>query len=52
MGGVAIGLAACNNRDPAAHLSPPEVTISKPVQKEIQNWAEFTGRMRHYTSSK
>jgi RND family efflux transporter MFP subunit len=45
MGGVILGLAACNNQEPAAHLSPPEVTISKPVQKEIQNWAEFTGRM-------
>ncbi|HYZ74653.1 MAG TPA: efflux RND transporter periplasmic adaptor subunit [Chthoniobacterales bacterium] len=45
VGGLILGLAACNNQEPAAQLSPPEVTISKPVQKEIQNWAEFTGRM-------
>jgi RND family efflux transporter MFP subunit len=44
MGGVIIGLAACNNQQPAAH-PPPEVTVSKPVQKDIVNWAEFTGRM-------
>jgi RND family efflux transporter MFP subunit len=44
--GVVIGLAACSHQQPAAHLSPPEVTVSKPVQKDIVNWAEFTGRVR------
>ena len=43
--GVIIGLAACNSQQPAPHLSPPEVTVSKPAQKEIVNWTEFTGRM-------
>jgi RND family efflux transporter MFP subunit len=38
-------LAACNNQQPAAHLSPPEVTVSKPTQEDIVNWAEFTGRI-------
>lgn len=42
---VSIGLSACNRQQPAAHLSPPAVTISKPAQKEIVNWTEFTGRM-------
>src|SRR5258707_9117666 len=42
---VSIGLSACNRQQPAAHLSPPAVTVSKPVQKEIVNWTEFTGRM-------
>ena len=45
IGWVIIGLAACNNQQPAPHRSPPEVTVSKPVQKDIVNWAEFTGRM-------
>jgi multidrug efflux pump subunit AcrA (membrane-fusion protein) len=45
IGGVIIGLAACNNQQPAAHLSPPEVTVSKPAQKDIVNWGEFTGGM-------
>src|ERR1700746_2834092 len=40
-----IALAACNNQQPATHLSPPEVTVSKPVQKDIVDWVEFTGRM-------
>jgi membrane fusion protein, multidrug efflux system len=42
---ISIGLSACNRQQPAAHLSPPAVTVSKPVQKEIVDWTEFTGRM-------
>jgi RND family efflux transporter MFP subunit len=42
---VITALAACNNQLPATHLSPPEVTVSKPTQKDIVNWAEFTGRI-------
>jgi RND family efflux transporter MFP subunit len=42
---VSIGLSACNRQQPAAHVSPPAVTVSKPVQKEIVDWTEFTGRM-------
>src|SRR5258705_2493850 len=38
-------LAGCNNQQPAAHGPPPaEVTVSKPEQKEVVNWNEFTGR--------
>lgn len=44
LGGVIIGLAACNRQQPATHPPPPEVTVSKPVQKDIVDWAEFTGR--------
>jgi RND family efflux transporter MFP subunit len=44
--GAAIGgLTACNDQQPAPQLSAPEVTVSKPVQEDIVNWAEFTGRM-------
>ena len=43
---LSIALAACNNnQQPATHLSPPEVTVSKPVQRDIVDWVEFTGRM-------
>jgi len=42
---LSIALAACNNQQPATHLSPPEVTVSKPAQRDIVDWVEFTGRM-------
>jgi len=42
---VALWLAGCSKPQPAAHGFPPaEVTVSKPVQKEVENWNEFTGR--------
>jgi RND family efflux transporter MFP subunit len=42
---LTLWLTGCNNRQPAAHgLPPAEVTISKPEQKEVVNWNEFTGR--------
>jgi multidrug efflux system membrane fusion protein len=38
-------LAGCNNQQPAANGPPPaEVTVSKPEQKQVVNWNEFTGR--------
>jgi multidrug efflux pump subunit AcrA (membrane-fusion protein) len=38
-------LAGCNNQQPAVQGPPPaEVTVSKPEQKEVVNWNEFTGR--------
>ncbi|HEX7194616.1 MAG TPA: efflux RND transporter periplasmic adaptor subunit [Chthoniobacterales bacterium] len=42
---LSLWLAACNNQPPAAHgLPAPEVTVSKPEQKQVVNWNEFTGR--------
>jgi membrane fusion protein, multidrug efflux system len=42
---VSLWLAGCNNQPPVAHSLPAaDVTISKPVQKEVVNWNEFTGR--------
>jgi multidrug efflux pump subunit AcrA (membrane-fusion protein) len=42
---LSLWLAGCNNQQPAAHgLPAPEVTVSKPEQKEVVNWNEFTGR--------
>src|SRR5580704_78491 len=43
---LALGaLTGCNNQPPAAHSFPPaNVTVSKPVQKEVVDWNEFTGR--------
>src|SRR5258707_15055771 len=42
---LSLWLAACNNQRPATlGLPAPEVTVSKPEQKEVVNWNEFTGR--------
>src|SRR5258708_37065046 len=42
---LSLWLAGCNNQQPATHGLPvPEVTVSKPEQKEVVNWNEFTGR--------
>jgi membrane fusion protein, multidrug efflux system len=44
--GLSLWLTGCNSQPPAARgLPTAEVTVSKPVQKEILNWAEFTGRV-------
>jgi membrane fusion protein, multidrug efflux system len=43
--GLSLWLAGCNNQQPATHgLPAPKVTVSKPEQKEVVNWNEFTGR--------
>src|SRR5258708_5715610 len=48
LGGVvalSLWLAGCNKQQPVAQGPPaPEVTVSKPEQKEGVNWNEFTGR--------
>ena len=42
---LSLWLAGCNNQPPAAHGPPAaDVTVSKPEQKEVVNWNEFTGR--------
>ena len=42
---LTLWLAGCNKQPPAAHgLPPADVTVSKPEQKEVVNWNEFTGR--------
>jgi membrane fusion protein, multidrug efflux system len=47
IGALILWLAGCNNQQPAAQGPPPaEVTVSKPAQKEVVNWNEFTGRTR------
>src|SRR5258705_9968169 len=44
---LSLWLAGCNNQQPATYgLPAPEVTVSKPEQKEVVNWNEFTGRTR------
>jgi membrane fusion protein, multidrug efflux system len=42
---LSVWLGGCNNQPPAARgLPAAEVTVSKPEQKEVTNWNEFTGR--------
>ena len=42
---LSLWFAGCNNKQPATHgLPASEVTVSKPEQKEVVNWNEFTGR--------
>jgi RND family efflux transporter MFP subunit len=40
----AITLSSCQQPAPPPAPSPPPVTIAKPVQKEIVEWDEYTGR--------
>ena len=42
--GLSLLLASCNQQPPARRLPPPEVTVSKPEEREVVNWNEFTGR--------
>jgi membrane fusion protein, multidrug efflux system len=40
-----LALTGCNQQPPSAQVHPPaNVTVSKPVRKEIVDWNEFTGR--------
>src|SRR5215469_18373938 len=41
---LALSLTGCGRPPSAAHAFPPAtVTVSKPVEKEVVNWNEFTG---------
>src|SRR5258708_23432015 len=37
-------VVACNQGDPPGSPPPPTVTVSKPEEKLVENWSEFTGR--------
>ena len=39
-----ISLVACNQAAPPGFPPPPTVTVSKPEEKLVENWSEFTGR--------
>ncbi len=41
---MSAALSSCNKQPPPPALPPPPVTIAKPVQKEIVEWDEYTGR--------
>lgn len=42
---LALSLTGCGRSPSTAHAFPPaNVTVSKPVEKEVVNWNEFTGR--------
>ena len=43
--GAALFVSACEEpAAPPAAAAPPPVTVSKPLQKEIREWDEYTGR--------
>src|SRR5690348_17956102 len=39
-----LSFPGCNRQPPQQAPPPPPVTIAKPVQKEVGEWDEFTGR--------
>jgi multidrug efflux system membrane fusion protein len=39
-------LAGCDNKPVAGAPPPPPVTVSKPIQKSITEWDEYTGRFK------
>jgi membrane fusion protein, multidrug efflux system len=41
---LGLSLAGCNRQPPQQAPPPPPVTIAKPIQKEVVEWDEFTGR--------
>jgi len=41
---LGLGLFGCNRQPPQQAPPPPPVTIAKPIQQEVVEWDEFTGR--------
>lgn len=41
---MSVGLLSCNRQASPPESQPPPVTIAKPIQKEIVEWDEYTGR--------
>jgi membrane fusion protein, multidrug efflux system len=46
LGLLALGLAACGQQpaQPPAALPPPAVSVANPLEKEVVEWDEYTGR--------
>ena len=43
--GFAFGLAACGTGTGPGQMPPPEVSVAKPLVREITDWDEYTGRL-------
>ena len=43
-------LAACNGAPPPAVVAPPKVTVAKPVERNVTEWDEYTGRLESIDS--
>ena len=41
---ISAALSSCNQQPPPPASPPPPVTIAKPVEKDIVEWDEYTGR--------
>ena len=42
---LSLGLAGCDRPPSAAPTAPTPVSVSYPVEREITNYADFTGRL-------
>lgn len=42
---VAFALAGCNHQESAFEPPPPAVTVSRPIEREVIEWDEYTGRL-------
>jgi hypothetical protein len=42
---LAAGLAACSAPAEPPQMPPPEVSVAKPLGKQITDWDEYTGRL-------
>jgi RND family efflux transporter MFP subunit len=40
-----VALAGCTSPPPVAETGPPEVTVSRPVQREVADYDDYTGRV-------
>ena len=46
LGGLLLLMAACGQQQPtAAPPPPPKVTVSQPINREVVEWEEYTGRL-------
>jgi membrane fusion protein, multidrug efflux system len=45
-GAIVLGLVGCEKKPATQMMPPPEVTVGKPVQRDVTDYDEFTGRTR------
>src|SRR5438045_29038 len=43
--GALMALVGCNRQPPPPAPPPPAVTVSRPLEREVIEWDEYTGRL-------